>query len=154
VLLFLALKPEAFETNMQFSTSQFIAITTGFAASVAFAVFYKAALTHPESAMALRLPAPAGAPPSALDEDDEDDEDDEEDEEEKAAAAAAAAARKKAAAKKSAARKSAKPVAKSAPKDVEEGEADAAPDSSKEGDPTHVASLSDKKPPAADGEES
>ena len=154
VLLFLALKPEAFETNMQFSTSQFIAITTGFAASVAFAVFYKAALAHPESAMALRLPAPAGAPPSALDEDDEDEDEDEEDEEEKAAAAAAAAARKKAAAKKSAARKSAKPVAKPAPKDVEKGEADAAPDSSKEGDPKHVASLSDKKPPAADGEES
>ena len=164
VLLFIALKPEAFETNMQFSTSQFIAITTGFAASVAFAVFYKAALAHPEAAMALRLPAPAGAPSPALDDDDEDEDDeDEEDEEEKAAAAAAA--RKKAAAKKSAARKGTKPVAKPAPKPIAEDDADsddapdsskksdAAPDSSKKDQPTESAAAADKKPAAADDEE-
>jgi phosphatidylglycerol:prolipoprotein diacylglycerol transferase len=78
VALFVALKPEGFDNNMEFSTSQFIAITSGFAASVAFAIFYKAALAHPASAMDLRLPAPAGAPGAALDEDDEDEDDEEE----------------------------------------------------------------------------
>ncbi|MEO7327741.1 MAG: prolipoprotein diacylglyceryl transferase family protein [Minicystis sp.] len=76
VALFLLLKPEGFDNNMEFSTSQFIAITSGFAAAVAFAIFYKAALAHPASAMDLRLPAPAGAPGAALPADDDDDEDD------------------------------------------------------------------------------
>jgi phosphatidylglycerol---prolipoprotein diacylglyceryl transferase len=143
VLLFLALKPEAFESNMEFSTSQFIGITSGFAACVAFAVFYKAALAHPESAMALRLPLPAGAPSPVVDDDDDDDDgdDDEEDEEEKAAAAAAAAAKKKAAAKKVAAKK-----AKAAPKPVVEDEADdVAPSSKKEADPISVKPAAEKK---------
>ncbi len=160
VLLFIALKPEAFETNMEFSTSQFIAITTGFAASVAFAVFYKAALAHPEAAMALRLPAPAGAPNPALDDDDEDEDDEDEDDEEEKAAAAAAAARKKAAAKKSAARRGAKPAAKPAPKPLAEDDAedDAAPDSSKKESAAPDSSkkegaAADKKTAAADDEE-
>jgi len=148
VLLFLVLKPEAFETNMQFSTSQFIAITTGFAASVAFAVFYKAALTHPESAMALRLPVPAGAPTSTL-ADEEDDEDDEDDEDEKAAAAAAAAAKKKAVAKKTVAKKT---VAKKAVKTVAKDEDDDAPDSD-EAAPTSARPVAEKKPAAVDDEE-
>jgi phosphatidylglycerol:prolipoprotein diacylglycerol transferase len=71
--LYLMLKPDTFATaaNVQFSTSQFIAIASGFAASMAFAVFYKAALAHPKQAMDLGLPgepapAPAGdAPPEA-----------------------------------------------------------------------------------------
>ena len=142
VLLFLALKPDAFETNMQFSTSQFIAITTGFAASVAFAVFYKAALAHPESAMALRLPAPAGAPPSALD-DEDDEEEDEEDEDEKAAAAAAAA-KKKAAAKKTVAKKTVKKAVK--PVDEDEDEDDDAPDSDANAAPKSERPVAEKKP--------
>ncbi len=58
VLLFIALKPESFAqgTIAQFSTSQVVALTTGFAAALAFATYYKAALAHPESAMALNLP--------------------------------------------------------------------------------------------------
>ncbi|MFO0759660.1 MAG: prolipoprotein diacylglyceryl transferase family protein [Byssovorax sp.] len=74
VLLFVWLKPEGFDNTMEFSTSQFIAITSGFAASVAFAIFHKAALAHPASAMDLRLPAPAGAPVPVPAGDDEEDE--------------------------------------------------------------------------------
>jgi phosphatidylglycerol:prolipoprotein diacylglycerol transferase len=81
VALYLALKPESFgnDANAMFSTSQFIAITSGFAASVAFAVFYKAALAHPKQAMDLGLPpefAPAGTapPPAPAEADDEDEE--------------------------------------------------------------------------------
>jgi phosphatidylglycerol:prolipoprotein diacylglycerol transferase len=150
VLLFVALKPEAFETNMEFSTSQFIAITTGFAACAAFAVFYKAALAHPESAMALRLPLPAGAPvPVTDDEDDEDDEEDDDDSEEEKAAAAAAAAKKKALAKKIAAKKTARAAAKAAPK-ADVAADDDAPDSKKEADPKSTAPAAEKK---ADAEE-
>jgi phosphatidylglycerol:prolipoprotein diacylglycerol transferase len=150
VLLFLALKPEAFETNMQFSTSQFIAITSGFAASVAFAVFYKAALAHPESAMALRLPAPVGAPTSALDDDDEDEDDeDDEDEEEKAAAAAAAAKKKAAAARKTVAKK----TAKKASKPVVKNEDEDAPDSADEAAPPSARPVAEKKPAAVDDDE-
>jgi phosphatidylglycerol:prolipoprotein diacylglycerol transferase len=62
VALYFALKPESFATaeTAQWSTSQFIAITTGFAASAAFAVLYKAALAHPREAMDLRLPPEYG----------------------------------------------------------------------------------------------
>ena len=66
--LYLLMKPDTFASAAvnQLSTSQFIAITSGFAASVAFAVFYKAALAHPKQAMALGLPAdyaPEGSEP-------------------------------------------------------------------------------------------
>jgi phosphatidylglycerol:prolipoprotein diacylglycerol transferase len=68
--VYLALRPETFATSAstQLSTSQFIALTSGFAASVAFAVFYKMALAHPRQAMDLGLPAaplPAGQEPPA-----------------------------------------------------------------------------------------
>lgn len=58
VAVYLAMRPESFTTsaNVQLSTSQFIALTSGFAGALAFAVFYKAALSHPEQAMALGLP--------------------------------------------------------------------------------------------------
>jgi phosphatidylglycerol---prolipoprotein diacylglyceryl transferase len=78
IFLYFALKPETFATanNVEFSTSQFIAITSGFAASVAFAIFYRAALAHPKQAMDLGLPAAlepaaAGAAPAVDDDDDE-----------------------------------------------------------------------------------
>jgi phosphatidylglycerol:prolipoprotein diacylglycerol transferase len=85
VALYFALKPETFAaaTSAQLSTSQFIAITSGFAASVAFAVLYKAALAHPKQAMDLGLPpalAPAGpqtpgaAPPDVDHADDDEEE--------------------------------------------------------------------------------
>lgn len=80
IAMYLALKPETFAqaSTVQYSTSQFIAITSGFAASVAFAVFYKAALMHPKQAMALGVPAPAGAPPEAAADAVADEDDDEE----------------------------------------------------------------------------
>jgi phosphatidylglycerol:prolipoprotein diacylglycerol transferase len=81
VLVYLALRPDTFANapNVEWSTSQFIAITSGFAASVAFAVFYKAALAHPKQAMDLGLPPeplpegaePADGPAPPADEDDE-----------------------------------------------------------------------------------
>ena len=80
VALYLVMKPETFaaSVNAQFSTSQFIAIVSGVAASAAFAVFYKAALAHPKQAMDLGLPPEAlpegSAPVKKADDDDDDDE--------------------------------------------------------------------------------
>jgi phosphatidylglycerol---prolipoprotein diacylglyceryl transferase len=81
VALYLALKPASFKDdgNIEFSTSQMIGIVSAFAASAAFAVFYKAALAHPKHAMDLGLPVPAlagdagdvPAPEQAAAEDDE-----------------------------------------------------------------------------------
>jgi phosphatidylglycerol:prolipoprotein diacylglycerol transferase len=72
VVLYLALRPETFASSatIELSTSQAVALGSAFAVSIAFSVFYKAALAHPESAMALGLPA-------AFDGDDGDDEVDE-----------------------------------------------------------------------------
>jgi phosphatidylglycerol:prolipoprotein diacylglycerol transferase len=63
------LKPASFGSSqtISLSTSQFVAVTTGFAAALAFSVFHKAAVDHPEFAMALRLP------PTAVDEDEDED---------------------------------------------------------------------------------
>jgi phosphatidylglycerol:prolipoprotein diacylglycerol transferase len=88
VALYFWLKPESFATSadQQFSTSQFIGIASGFAAAVAFAVFYKAALAHPKQAMALGLPpefAPAGSIPETAAPADDDEDDAEEEEERK-----------------------------------------------------------------------
>ncbi|KYF59060.1 prolipoprotein diacylglyceryl transferase [Sorangium cellulosum] len=82
IVLYLALKPETFgaSTTIQYSTSQAVALATGLAASIAFAVYYKAALDHPEQAMALNLPeSPAAADRAADEDDDEDDEADDDD---------------------------------------------------------------------------
>ncbi|HZF48408.1 MAG TPA: prolipoprotein diacylglyceryl transferase family protein [Polyangiaceae bacterium] len=81
VVLYVGLKPESFASSVsiQLSTSQAVALTTGFAAALAFAAYYKAALAHPESAMALNLPPPeeeGGKGAAPKDVDDEDDEDD------------------------------------------------------------------------------
>ncbi|WP_437876950.1 prolipoprotein diacylglyceryl transferase [Sorangium sp. So ce513] len=79
IALYLALKPETFgaSTTIQYSTSQAVALATGLAASIAFAIYYKAALAHPEQAMALNLPeGPAAADRAADEDDDEEDEDD------------------------------------------------------------------------------
>jgi phosphatidylglycerol:prolipoprotein diacylglycerol transferase len=63
------LKPESFTSavDAQYSTSQAIALLTGFAVSMAFVVLYKAALAHPAQAMALGFPAllPAAGDPGA-----------------------------------------------------------------------------------------
>lgn len=73
--LYFLLKPESFASSVsiQLSTSQAVAVVTGVAASLAFAAYYKAALAHPESAMALNLPPPeeAKATPEVADEEDE-----------------------------------------------------------------------------------
>ncbi|WP_437781389.1 prolipoprotein diacylglyceryl transferase [Sorangium sp. So ce1097] len=82
IALYLALKPETFgaSTTIQYSTSQAVALATGLAASIAFAVYYKAALDHPEQAMALNLPeSPAAADRAADEDDNEDDEEDDDD---------------------------------------------------------------------------
>jgi phosphatidylglycerol:prolipoprotein diacylglycerol transferase len=92
IALYLAMKPETFaaEALLQYSTSQAVAVSTAFAASIAFAVYYKAALAHPEAAMALNLPAVGGAGAAQgelVDEEDEEEEDErkarDEDEEKK-----------------------------------------------------------------------
>jgi phosphatidylglycerol:prolipoprotein diacylglycerol transferase len=80
--LYLAYKPETFAatTAGDLSTSQLIGVLSGIAASMAFAVFYKAALAHPKQAMDLRLPPafqPAmagGEPAPAVSEDDDEEE--------------------------------------------------------------------------------
>ncbi|MBW2523920.1 MAG: prolipoprotein diacylglyceryl transferase [Deltaproteobacteria bacterium] len=56
--MYLSLRPESFAGAMliQLSTSQFIGLATGVAVAVAFVIFHRAALAHPESAMALDLP--------------------------------------------------------------------------------------------------
>jgi phosphatidylglycerol:prolipoprotein diacylglycerol transferase len=131
VALFFVLKPDAFASSAttQLSTSQFVGITTGVAAAILFSVLYKAALAHPELAMAIRLPqaAPAGGPTGAL-ADEEDEEEDDEDEREGADGEddedrAALLRRKKILASAS----GAKPKAKAAPKPAakkDDGEAE------------------------------
>jgi len=77
IAVYLLKRPETFAQAelYQLSTSQFVALSTGFASAIAFNVFNKAALAHPESAMNLGLP-PAEEPARPVD--DVDDEDDEE----------------------------------------------------------------------------
>jgi phosphatidylglycerol:prolipoprotein diacylglycerol transferase len=118
VVFYLLLMPASWGDTLQYqwSTSQFVGITTGFAACVAFSVFYKAALAHPEAAMRIPLPPAEGEKAPTDDDKVADDEDDEDgDDEEKAAAPA-----KKPAAKKPAAEKedAAKPKAKAAAKPI------------------------------------
>ncbi|MCC6554395.1 MAG: prolipoprotein diacylglyceryl transferase [Polyangiaceae bacterium] len=98
VVLFLAMRPETFASTatMQYSTSQAVAVITGFAAAIAFAVYYKAALAHPEAAMALNLPGASGAAGKPIADEDEDED---EPPPEKKPAKAAKPAGKKAAAK-------------------------------------------------------
>lgn len=81
VVMYLVYRPETFgaSTSQQYSTSQAVALTTGFAAAIAFAVYYKAALAHPAQAMALHLP---GATKTAADDKDADADDEDEDDDE------------------------------------------------------------------------
>jgi phosphatidylglycerol:prolipoprotein diacylglycerol transferase len=79
VALFFALQPApgTFGNSVEFSTSQFIALVSGITASIAHAIYYKAALARPKHAMDLGLPpefAPAGAAVPAADDADDDDE--------------------------------------------------------------------------------
>jgi phosphatidylglycerol:prolipoprotein diacylglycerol transferase len=76
--VYLLKRPETFAqaVTYQFSTSQFVAITSGFAACVAFDIFLRGAKAHPESAMSLGLPKNLGQEPdepSAAESDDDDD---------------------------------------------------------------------------------
>jgi len=61
VAAYLAMRPQSFGATelARLSTSQFIAFVTGVTVCAFYAVFFKAALNHPESAMALGLPAAA-----------------------------------------------------------------------------------------------
>lgn len=82
IALYVLLKPESFATasSIQLSTSQAVALTTGFAAALAFATYYPAALAHPEAAMALNIgpdPTLASDAPAADEDEDEDEERDE-----------------------------------------------------------------------------
>ncbi len=58
-VVFFALKPDSFGTSVtvQLSTSQAVALSTGFAACLAFNVYHQAALAHPTTAMHIPLPA-------------------------------------------------------------------------------------------------
>ena len=66
VAMYFVLAPASYggSSSYQWSTSQFVAIVTGFGACVAFAVFYKAALAHPEAAMRIVLPPPEDGDPA------------------------------------------------------------------------------------------
>lgn len=57
IVVFLVLRPGSFATAalIQLSTSQWVALTTGIAAAIAYAIFHKAAELHPESSMAVGL---------------------------------------------------------------------------------------------------
>jgi phosphatidylglycerol:prolipoprotein diacylglycerol transferase len=91
-------RPETFAqaVTYQFSTSQFVAITSGFAACVAFDILLRGAKVHPESAMSLGLPKNLGEEPEEAGEAAADDE---EEEEERVAARTAQKARALGAAK-------------------------------------------------------
>jgi hypothetical protein len=74
--------------SIQLSTSQAVALTTGFAAALAFAAYYKAALAHPSrrwrsTCPRLKRKGARGAAPKDVD--DEDDEDDDAEKKERAA---------------------------------------------------------------------
>lgn len=58
IIVFFVLKPESFGTSVtvQLSTSQAVALLTGFAACMAFSVYHQAALAHPAAAMTIVLP--------------------------------------------------------------------------------------------------
>src|SRR5882724_5820741 len=57
VVAYLLLKPESFadQTLVQLSTSQWVALLTALPAAVTYAIYFKAAEAHPESAMAIDL---------------------------------------------------------------------------------------------------
>ena len=114
VVAYFAMAPASFGSTdpYQWSTSQFVALTTGFAACIAFSVLYKAALAHPEQAMRIVLPAMPGEEPQA-DADDDADADEEEDEPKKPVKKAAPA--KKSAEGEKPATPAKKPVAKKKP---------------------------------------
>lgn len=59
VVAFLAFRPGSFANQalVQLSTSQWVALVTGIAAAIAYAIFAKAAEFHPETAMATSLSA-------------------------------------------------------------------------------------------------
>ena len=137
ILVYLAMKPETFATsvNAQLSTSQFIALTSGVAASIAFAMFYKAALAHPKQAMALNLPSeflPEGSAPKAEESETDGDEDEEEREQAKRAKAKSA-------------KKTAKKKAKAKPAPVDDGDdEEARPKGDDEAEGTASARKQDK----------
>ena len=145
IVMYFAMAPASYGASApyQWSTSQFVAITTGFAACVAFAVFYKAALAHPERAMLIPLPPPEEELQADADTA-KDDADADADEEEEAPA-------KKPVAKKPAAKAdvSTKPKAKSAAADDDE-----APAKKPVAKKKAVAKKPAPKPIAADDEES
>lgn len=120
-IIYFALAPQTFAStaNVMWSTSQFVAISSGFAVAIAFNVFKKAADAHPETAMALNLP-PEPKGDGAGDEEEEDEDED-------------APPAKKAAAKKAPAKKKAAPAKKPAKDEDEEGDEEAS-DTSDEGD--------------------
>lgn len=81
VVMYLVYKPETFgaTTSLQYSTSQAVALVTALAASIGFAIYYKAALAHPEQAMALALPQGGSAAAEDEEEGDDDEPGDEKD---------------------------------------------------------------------------
>lgn len=83
IVMYFAMAPASYAESSQYqwSTSQFVALATGIAACIAFSVFYKVALAHPEQAMRIVVPPPEGEEgPIADDKDDAADDDEEADE--------------------------------------------------------------------------
>lgn len=136
IVAYVAMKPESFagSVTIQFSTSQFVAVTTAFAACVVFAALYKAALENPERAMALHIPGAALAGGGAMADEDEDDEEDEEDEAPKKPAAKAAKVAPATAKKPAAKAEASKPVADAKKGDDAKKKGDDAKDEAEKGD--------------------
>jgi phosphatidylglycerol:prolipoprotein diacylglycerol transferase len=138
IALYVLLKPESFaqSASIQLSTSQAVALSTGFAAALAFATFYRAALAHPETAMSLNLPEPAlaGGPGGGSGEAVADDEDEDEREARRRARAKAAAAQE------GAGKKATGKVAKKKKRPAAEGSAEAKPKKAADADGDEVRS--------------
>ena len=147
IAMFFALRPTSFgdSASYQWSTSQFVAIVTGFGACVAFSVFHKAAEAHPEAAMRINLPAPQNADEDPA-VDDRAADTDADDEEEAAPAKKPAAKKPVAGAKAKAGAKSVKKaVAKKVVPVADEDDADEA-DADADADADAKAGKDDEKP--------
>lgn len=80
--VYLKMRPESFASTeaLEYSTSQFVALSTALGAGIFYSILLRGAAAHPEGAMAV----PVLATPSAAPIEDDDEDDDEEDEEDEA----------------------------------------------------------------------
>jgi phosphatidylglycerol:prolipoprotein diacylglycerol transferase len=137
IATYILMKPESYglAPSIEFSTSQIVALTTGFAAAVGYSILHRAAVAHPQAAMALNLPPVGDAQQPAIAEEEDDDEDDEEEDE---------------APKKKAPEKAAKPVEKAPAKKTAVKSKAAEP---KKAEPKKIAKKAEEKPAKDDGDD-